>query len=296
MIDTFSINVEYGIKYTTKNPVPIPEIIETLESYERILKRTGPFIEKAFAGIKIIDTKVHISYIESGSLIEHFLVEYVFKGQENYDEAKKVFDKLMKDNDVVRTIVAMGVGGLIVYGVTQALPSGKPATNIEAHNNTILNFGADIDFSSSDFQAALKAATKDRKALAKDAVAAVRPAKSDPSAEIQIDGMPGLNLTSAAILEVPDEYAPPVPSERTSNYAGVTLLIHASDRDNKDKGWAGTVAGIVSSRKPVVLGDGIDPEALHGRTSFKANITVHERYSKRDKRYLPQSIEVSRVN
>lgn len=296
MSDTFSINVEYGIKYTTHHAVPIAEIIETLESYERLLKRTAPFIEKAYAGIQIVDTKVRVSYIESGSLIESFLVEYVFKGQDNYDDAKKVCDKLMKDNEVVRTIVALGVGGLITYGAMQALPAGTPTTNLTAYNNTIINVGADIDFTSDDFQAALKAASKDKKALAKDAVAVVRPAKSDPTAEIQVTGQPKMTLPSNAIVEAPEEYAPPVPEERTSNYNGVTVVIHASDMDNKDKGWAGSIASISPSRKPVILGDSVDPSSLHGRTSVLADVTVHEKFSKQKKTYIPQRIELTRVN
>lgn len=292
---TYTVDVQYGIKYTTTKPVPIPEIVNSLEALARIIKRTPKFVEKSFEGIQVVETDVYISKIESGSLIENFIVRYVFKDKENYDTAKQVFDKIMADNTAIRTIVAMSVGGLIVYGVMNALPSNQPTTNLQMYNSTIMNIGADMNFEAGEIRAMLEA-TSDKKSLARDAVSAVRPAKADSNATIEVIDMPSIEMPSAAIAEAPEEYEPPIPEEREVSYTNTQVVIYASDRDKSESGWAGIVPGVVDRRINMILDSNVDPMTLHGRTQVRADITVLERYVASKNRYEPRKVEIIRVN
>src|SRR5690554_3279535 len=77
MQDVFRVKVPYAIKYTTAHPVPIAEIVDSLQSLEKLIKRTPAFVEAAFDGIKVFETNVYVEKIESGSLYQRLVVELV---------------------------------------------------------------------------------------------------------------------------------------------------------------------------------------------------------------------------
>ncbi|MBY6102328.1 hypothetical protein [Marinobacter nauticus] len=291
----FTLETTYSFNYKTKKPVPIPEIITSLENLEKLLERTPGLIEKAFVELQVVSMSVYVSSLKSGSLKEEFLIKYVFKGRENYEKAKEVYDKLLEDNTVIRSVVALGMGALIGYGVFSAMQPGQSTTQIEAYNNTIINVGADVGVEASDISAFLKA-TKDKKTLARQAVAVVKPAKADPDATIEMDEIPELTVGREFIRSTPDEYEPPVPTEKTESYSDVGIVIYASDRDKSDKAWAGIVPGVVDHRVRFVLADDVDPRKLHGRTQVRGDIVVTYRFVRSKKEYEPKLVEIDAVN
>ncbi|WP_430415794.1 hypothetical protein [Marinobacter adhaerens] len=289
------LETSYRLNYTTKKPVPIPEIIESLQNIEKLLKRTPAFIEKAFIELEVVSMSVYVDSLQSGSLREDFLIKYVFKGRENYDKAKEVYDKLLEDNSVIRNVVALGIGAMVGYGAFIALNPGQSSTQIEAYNNTIINVGGEVGLNAEDISAVLRA-TKDKKQLAKQAVAVVRPAKADPQATIEMDDIPELTLNKEFISSAPDEYEPPVPSEKTETYRDVGIVIYASDRDKSDKAWAGIIPGVVDQRVRFVLADDVDPRKLHGRTQIRGDVVVTSRFAKSKKEYEPKLVEIESVD
>ncbi|MCP5166660.1 MAG: hypothetical protein H6989_04690, partial [Pseudomonadales bacterium] len=142
MSDTYSIETRYSVKFTTENPVPISKIVESLVAYEKLLRRTPRFIERAYPGIQIIETQVLVDHIESGSLIEDFVIRYVFKSDENYDNFKESVAKIMDDNGALKTLVAIGMGAIIGYGIFTYVGHNPAKTHVEAYNNTIINIGS----------------------------------------------------------------------------------------------------------------------------------------------------------
>ncbi|MHA7915515.1 hypothetical protein [Alloalcanivorax xenomutans] len=291
MENTFTVQTEYKIHYTTEAPVSIDHVIDSLRSLERIIKRTGPFVEKAFEGVKVYDTQVYISEIKSGSLKDHFIVKYLCGGEENAEKAEELFNKMMEDSGGLKTVVSVGVGAVMMYGLMQLIPSGEPRKHTEAYNSVVIEAGADVNLSGESIREILEA-QRDKKAIAKDAVDAVRPAKGDNSS-IRIEGFNKLTIPSNVVLEAPDEYEPPIPVEKEEKYQDVKVLISASDRDNNEKGWAGIVVGVAETRTKIVLADNLDPRDLHGRTQIQANVVVTSRYRKSKKGYSPQLIEIT---
>lgn len=290
----YTVETSYKIKYTNKQPVPIPDIIESLASLEKILRRTPKFVEKYYKGIKIVETQIYISSIESGSLIEEFFIRFIFKGQDNYDEAKELAAKIIGDNQVLKTIVAVGVGGVITYGLMAANGSEPTKPAIEAYNNTIINIGAEVNFKAEDIQAVLNSLPQ--KTVARDAIQAVRPAKNENGATIEMGEDSKFTMPKKYIEQAPYNYEAPMPDEKETKYKNVEVFIYASDRDNTEKGWAGIVPQLFDHRVKFALSDDLDPKKLHGRTKARANVTVHEKFVKDKKKYEVQMVEITAVN
>lgn len=293
--EIFVLETDYTINYTTSKPVPIPEIIDSLQSLEKMIKRTPAFIEKAYNGIEIIDVEVFVDSLQAGSLFEKFTIRYVFKGQDNYDNFKEAVAKVLDDSSGVRTVVALGVGALTTLGLVAALSPGGESKHFEAYNNTIINVGADVNFTADDINTVLKA-TPNKKQLAKDAVNVVSPAKTDPESTIEVSGLSGLTMSKAYLQDAPDEYKAPIPDEKHEHFTNTTVMIYASDRDKLTTGWAGIVPGVTEKRIPFVLGDGLDPKKLHGRTKIKADIVVTSKYDKKKRAHTARSVEIQGVN
>ncbi len=76
----FSLDVSYKVFYSTKDPVPIDEMVSALLAIERILKR-APRVFSAVTGVPIEKTEVYVQEIVSGSLSEDIIVKLFFKDQ-----------------------------------------------------------------------------------------------------------------------------------------------------------------------------------------------------------------------
>lgn len=293
MDNTFTLETTYGIAYRTEKPVPIPEIVDSLKGLERIIKRTAPFMEAAYPGLKIYDVQVYIDELYSGSLVKNFVVRYLCGGEQNAKEIQELFDKLSKESPMVKQVVAVGVGALIMYGAMNATGCA-PSAKIEAHHSVIIEAGGDVNIGADTIREILDGVS-DRKRLARDAVDVVHPAKNE-NALIEFSGFEALNISGDVVQEVPNEYEPPIPEERSQRYRDVKILISASDRDNTEKGWAGVVPQVVDKRVKFSLDITVDPSNLHGKTQVKADVTVHEKFINSKRKYEPYLVEVNAIH
>lgn len=287
---TFVIEVPYSVYFNTAKAVPIDEIIDTLVSMERLLLRTPKFIETAYKGIHVIQTEVLISSIVTGSLTQDFIVKYILGGEDNAQKAKEVYDTMVSNSQVVKTVVAVGVGSMIGWGIHAAVATGAPTTNIEAYNSTIIHVSSGV--LTGDQVSDILSKMPDKKRLAQDSVIITKTAKSDPSSTIKFNNEDALVIPAAAISEAPSEYTPASPQEREIKYQNVELIIHASDRDKTEAGWAGIIPNIVEKRMLFKLAEGLDPAKIHGRLKVRADVLVHERFNKTKKTYEPKSVEI----
>jgi hypothetical protein len=307
--DVFSVEAEYVINFTTKKPVPIPDIIESLEGIQDLLSRTPKFIELAYKDVTIINVEVFVDSLQAGSLKKRFLVRYFFNKKENLDKAIKIKEDsldLMEDimdgspklNAVVGVSIAalVGVGiGLAYDNVTGATTAGQQPNHIEAYNSTIINAGGDIGFGTGELSALVNATT-DKKRLVKNTLKAVKPALSDPESTIEMANNELLIMSKEVILQVPKDYTPPVPEEIEEHYSNVKIIIYASDRDRVEVGWAGLVPEVVDTRIKFILGEGVDPKKIYGQKQTMADITVTKRFNASKKAYEAKSVLIKKTN
>lgn len=286
------ITTDYKVSYTTKEPVPISEIIGTLKSLESLIKRSRPLIEAKYKQIEVLDIKVYVQRLEAGSLKESFIINLICGSKENADEAKRLLEKMMKDSRPLGIVIAFAVGAMASYGLTKCSPDAVHTT--EFYNNTIINVGAALDLDVGDVQMILDSVT-DKKTLARESVDFVRPAKRDPDATIESDAAPQVTVPSEVIAEAPDVYEPPQQREKETQYSDVSIVIYASDRDKTHQVWAGIVPGIADKRVRFVLDDEIDPAKLHGHTRMQADITLIQRFNKKTKSFEPREVLIRAV-
>lgn len=294
--ESFTLTTHYHFRYTTKDPVPIPDVIESLKAMERLIKRTPTFVEHRFGEIKVTETQVFVERLESGSLDLDFIIKFVCRTDERTERAKQLIKELTEEKGVVRDVVAFGIGSMLTIGAYQIFSPGNtaPSNTIHAYQSVVLQAGHDIGFTEEQMKAAMLK-IPDQKSLGKDAFNVLKPATQDRHATIDVPDMPELGIDRDIIDEVPDAYEPPMPTEKTSSYDRAKLIVDASDRHNNSKGWAGSVDGIVDHRVRFVLEESIDPATLHGKTILWANITIVERYVPSKKKYEIKEVRIDDI-
>jgi len=192
------------------------------------------------------------------------------------------------------TVVALGIGSFIGFGIHNALPTKAPQNNIQAYNGAIVQLGGTMNISKDAIDSILKG-VKDKKTLARQSIDAISPAFEDKDAIIEIAGLPELTIPRQFIDESPEEYEIPQPSEIVKKYIAVDVDIYASDKESNDKTWAGIVPGIVSNRVRFILGKNIDPSKIHGKLRIKADIEVTSILKKGKKEYKAKTVNILEI-
>jgi hypothetical protein len=303
MDNVIELKSTYTIKYTNKDPLPIQSVIDSLNSLEKILARTPRVMEKMIPGLSIVEADFFVSAIETGSLKDQFLVKLIIKNPETREKIDDVLASILDgDEAVLKTLLALAVGGVIGWGVHQAISgSGMPTTKIDAHNSVIFNSGGSINVSPKAFESAVRSISNP-KALAKEAVLALSPAKLDPEASIETLGIPAdirITMPSEVIKSSPETYDPPKPKEKFVNYKNINIFISASDKDHHDKGWAGVINDIdevTSNRIKLELSDEIDLKLVYGRLKISADIEIMQKFNQRSKKYETKEILIEKVH
>lgn len=301
--ETYTLSVSHGFYYSTKEPVPVDAVIEALQGLDGIVPSLPNVIEGILNGVEIAEVRLFIDKIESGSLIEDFIIDFVFKGPEGYERfrrklrEKSPFD--LGDNDGEKKAMTQLVGYALVAVVSagavySVFGTGQSTPNIDVHHNTVINFGAGkFNFTPEEMAVVIQAATQeDKKVLAKNAVKVIKPAKQDDEAELIIDGLQDVKFSPEIVEEVPVKYKAPKQEERSQDYTNVRLVIFASDQDKRGQGWAGIIPGVVDNRTLLKISDDLEPSELHGHVSVQADVAVISRYSKKDNRMVPYKILV----
>ncbi|TGN08602.1 hypothetical protein [Leptospira bandrabouensis] len=298
MTDSITLKTNYSINYTTKGPVPLDEILESLRGLKDILERTPSFIEHQYQDIKVNEINIFIQSIQSGSLKEEILIELICGGRENYESAKETLQKIFKDSKPVKSIIAIGVGALIGGGIVYSLVGkNEPTTNVQAYNNNIVNIGSGVNFTGDDIAKIIDSiGDRDKKKLAQSAISVVKPAKNDENATIEFENDPRLTISNEFVKETPVDYTAPVPDLKTETFLNQPIEIFASDRDRTDSVWAGIVPGIIDKRIRFVLEEKVDAKKLHaGKRNLNADITIVSRHNRAKKKYEVSSVQIQKV-
>ena len=289
------LDVQYTIKFTNKEPVPIDVFAKALLAHENIIKRTGPFIKQAVPGIIISDVDVLIVKIESGSIKEDLLVRIFFGSEANYKAAIELAGNIMESNPILTGAVCVGVAAYIYFGIKRAREKeGGKTVNIDAYRSVVAQEGSTINITDEKLKEILEGVS-DKITLSKQAINAVAPAHLEDEASIEMNENKNLQISPAFIKESPTIYPEHDPLQDNETKVNIQIEIWASDQENYTKGWAGTIPGIIGRRVKFTLDENVDPNKLHGKRLVNADVVIRKELKPEKKEYVPVSVEILKI-
>lgn len=295
--ESYSVEVPYKVKYTNKNPVPVAELVKSLQAYEKLLTRVAPFITEACDGAEIVDIQVYVTKVESGSILEDFLVKVVFRDKENYEKVLEVGADMLEANPVLTGAICLGVAAYIGFGIYNArVRNGdkEKTTKLHAHNGAIIQTGGTMNISEEAVKQILNQ-TKDKATLTKEVIDAISPAQLEDDASIEFADLPNVNIDTTLVKETPATYNPLKKNQDNETLVGVDVEVWASDKESNTRAWAGIVPGKVEKRINFILHDNLSPAQHHGKLRLKADIILTSELKPTKKEWEYTKVEIIKV-
>ncbi len=288
----FVLTSVHEFYYSNKKFVPIPDIIESLLSIEKLIQLSPSVLEHA-TNIPIHKIEVYVDEVSAGSLLEKIAVRLFFKSEEDMEAyLDKIREKVqtpgMAKNLFLTTVIATIIG----YGLYWAASSKGDvgATTINANNNVIINLGAgQVDLTPEAFKAIVETAVTDKKAAATNAVGFLKPARGDLQATIKLDQNEALEFKRDVINAAPLVVEFPK-QEQFEDIHDVDLQIRATNLDSLKQGWAAIIPDKVDRRVRLVLDPSVKPSEIAGRFQVRADVTLFKKLDKTGSNFVPDYI------
>ncbi|WP_276895669.1 hypothetical protein [Frischella perrara] len=277
--------------YSTKKPVTVKEIIESLQGLEFVVKQTRGTLQK-LTDCKIDNVQLYINELKSGSLIEDVIVRVFFGSEEEKNKfCEKIHEKI-GDGKMRNTIITAVLVGIIGYGIYLAIKPSDPNYVINANNNVIINIGDSQKITNEKLTEIIRDSITNQKSLAQNTIKVLSPARTDESSSIQIGDM--ATIPASTIMKTPTELNLQ-PLTDVVDYNDVPVIIRAMDLDKSNKGWGGIIVDKVDQRTKITFDPNIDINILAGRSSFMADVTVIKTLTNKDNEYKPTEIFIRSI-
>lgn len=277
--------------YSTKKPVTVKEIIESLQGLEFVVKQTRGTLQK-LTDCKIDDVQLYVDELKSGSLIEDVIVRVFFGSEEEKNKfCEKIHEKI-GDGKMRNTIITAVLVGIIGYGIYLAIKPSDPNYVINANHNVNINIGDSQKITNEKLTEIIRDSITNQKSLAQNTIKVLSPARTDESSSIQIGDM--ATIPASTIMKTPTELNLQ-PLTDVVDYNDVPVIIRAMDLDKSNKGWGGIIVDKVDQRTKITFDPNIDINILAGRSSFMADVTVIKTLTNKDNEYKPTEIFIRSI-
>lgn len=275
------LTTSHNIYYSNKNILLAGEVANSLLALEKLFQSSPQVIENLFPEVKIDSTKVFISKIESGSLIEDVIVKFFFVNQEGLDSfiagARKItgMERIQKSPKLLSLLVLALILSGGAYALTKTPSSSIQKEQIESNQSTIIEqLSKELEISPEEVRNAITTGIKSKKELAKNSIKFVMPAKKESDTIIIFDQSPNLEISKETINMFPSYIPDDAEEESLKDFIGTKIIIRATDLDNLKRGWAVVVPEIGDKRTLLQLDDNIDPSFLAKQEIIFGDITV----------------------
>ncbi|MBA3997036.1 MAG: hypothetical protein C0466_07685 [Candidatus Accumulibacter sp.] len=293
----FTFSSTHEFYFSTREPVPIAQVAESLLALERVVK-FAPKVLEGLTQVEILGVDVYVDAIESGSLLEKVVIRLLFKNEETLDAfLDRIGEHIRKPGMPRSVLIGTILAALVGYGAWLAAKVGNPAgqTTITANNNTIINLGAgQVDLTPEAFRAIVAAAVTDKKDLAQNAVKIFHAARDDSQASIVIDGNQSTSFSPDVISATPKKVEIEK-QEKVEHLRDVDLQIRATDLDSLSRGWAAVIPGKIDRRVRLKLDPGIKPSEVADKFSVRADVSIHYQLDRAGKKLVPNYILLREV-
>nr|MBO2511815.1 hypothetical protein [Gammaproteobacteria bacterium] len=297
-----SLALPVAFYYDTKVPVPIPDIIRSLEGLDA-LTRSLPRFFSELTGITVDGAELRVQKIETGSLKEHMECVLMFLTPEEREK----FKTWLQGTKMGTTLRYAACGGVIAAALIMVAGgaiaaydafTGANTPTIQAYHNVIINIGSDaLSVSQDQARKAIEAAlSKEKKASVAAAMKFVAPAGSENGGALYAG-------EKGAELHVSYEAArdtPVVPDfkvkDQTLAHQNVPLSIRALDRDRDDAGWWVVMPTIAANKRlRMTFAEGVDIAKAMLETDINADVLVVYSQDFSQGVLIPKSVEVQKI-
>lgn len=290
------VDIPLNIYFSTKNPVPIQRIANSLLALDQLSKRFPGLITE-LTGIDFgKNYELRVSKVETGSLTQELVCRFILDNPEKKAAIEKYFKEHPK---MTKLIFGSLISMLLITGSLTALSvfQGSDSTNIENSYNTTVNITADyVGLTPEEVKGATERAVKrNTKKAVQHSLTITSPVLDDPDSTMTFGrGEIDVSLPREAIDEV-DFEVDLTATEQTIPYDNATLQIVSLNRESASSGWTGRVANIGDRVMKIELSDDIDPKVLSYSDEYTVDGEVTFRNDINEGVLVPKSILVTNV-
>lgn len=287
----YSFETVHHIEYTTREAVPVTEIIKSLQGFDKIVQELPNLANALVLEGAVKKVELYVQEISAGSLDQDFILRFFFKDEQGFNEwITTLREKTGMDNPkVASAVIGSLIAAALAYGIylTLSKDASEAATaTITGNQNTVIHFVAEtLNVSSDALMQVMDTSIRDKKMLAQGAVLAVHPAKADKEATIVIDGNEKTIIEAKTIQAAPERFDPPQPESKVEEYPRALVQIRATDLDSEKQGWRCIVPGLSEHRVKMVVDPTVDRTKLAREISVMASIAVTSKFNPEKKQY-----------
>jgi hypothetical protein len=277
-------NTDFAVRYLTDDPVPIRDIIASLQGAETAIREAGRLLPLLLDGVQVEKVEIRVREVAQESpLRELFVISLFIAFQKQLEEEvpQLITDAtgvIIPDRfDTVVTVLTLivvfyGAGALkdLVFG------KGEDGAAKAQLDGLIAEIAPQVGKSETQIRHVLDERYKERTMWRKLANATSRffaPSKQQNSAPMEVNGR---HIERQAIQDIPAEYLVDDATEesRSRFFRNATLELRAEDKDHTGRGWAAIVRAVSESRLRVKLMDEVSAADLWGKNVITGDITV----------------------
>ncbi|NOT65288.1 MAG: hypothetical protein HOP06_04530 [Methylotenera sp.] len=297
MNNSYEVLLKYKIKYETEEPVPLNDVIDALKSLEILLQNADNIISE-ISNVEILGHQIYVQKIETGSLVEEFVIKVIFGDQQKYDD----FLRWLHQTNMRNIILGAILGGALTVGFeyltkNNTVPQAQPTSHIEnSPNAMIINFAPNTisEELKAEVNAAVKKHIQDKNEVAKQTLNFFEPLKNDNKSYVTFgEGDEKASIPVETVRQVPKKFIPRK-NNRFEDLNGVSVKLRATDLDSKKTGWAGSIEGI-TDRVRIELDPTLEPASLYGKAHIVADVTLERDFSAKKNQLIPKRIIVRSI-
>jgi hypothetical protein len=278
----------HEIYYDTKEPVSVPDVIESLLGTESILTEIGPLLETCIPGITVERIQVTIKEITEGSLKEVVWAAIFIAFQSDLE--KEVPDLLQElfgtkighDYPTITTVfflLLLFYGADFVYHRLSGLAEGSA---IRSQLNGLIREVSEHCKMPEDRLRGILAERYGHgrmRSLVRATLRVFRPSKQHNNSSIRIGGRP---IGADVVAEVPGdaqmlEYDD---APKTKPLENVEIELHAQDIDHTKSGWAAIIPSFSKERMRMEIYPPIRPIDIYTKTKIRGDVIVVSKFNK----------------
>jgi|TARA_R110002049_G_scaffold149648_3_gene312699 hypothetical protein len=294
---------EFSVRYLTENPVPIREIIESLQSVETILNETARLLPNVIDGLQVERINIRVREVAQESPLRELFIFSLFLAfqkqleQEVPDAITEFTGFVVPDRfDTIVTVLAL----VIVFygaGAIKDLVFGKgPAGAAENQLNGLLD---ELSLATGKpvkvLRGVLEARYKDKTLwtrLANTTSGFFAPSKNQESSPVEVNQR---RFDENIIRDIPAEFVVEHESQKHPSrpFTDTLLEIHAQDKDRTASGWYAVIPEVSDKRLKLKLMDGVSAAEIWQRDNVRGDVTVL--YDRLGVELVPREVHLERV-